>query len=290
MILKRKIYSIIKPDSSYSRWKRFKAGMKDTIKPAILGAELGAVLAPGNLTALVLKKKKLAAGLTLAGAGIGAIIGARHGYLNEVENYDYKHETDPRKLEERFEENKKLLKDQLKRLSVLRNVSPSPQSWKKLEKDYNIKFSADLYKYDRLVCEFYRREIPKLIESLKTVKPEIINTTYLYNLSNVIIEMFILLDPQVAKQELDSLDQDNFEKSIIISIQQSNDHDWLFYNLNDDSYNFPLGFGYENKKIGETLKNHLMPTYNYLKKQNNPEIDSILLGMVERYFQKLRTL
>ena len=72
----------------FSKIGRTWSGIKGSIKPALNGALIGGALAPGNLLTLVLGHKKVAAGLTGAGALLGASLGGKMGWDNGVRKYD----------------------------------------------------------------------------------------------------------------------------------------------------------------------------------------------------------
>lgn len=72
----------------FSKIGRTWSGIKGSIKPALNGALIGGALAPGNLIALGFGHKKVAAGITGAGALLGASIGGKMGWNSGVREYD----------------------------------------------------------------------------------------------------------------------------------------------------------------------------------------------------------
>lgn len=69
--------------------KRQMAGLKGAVKGGMKGALWGAVLAPFNILALSCEKYKAAAGLTAAGAVVGAGIGGTLGYNSATKKFDF---------------------------------------------------------------------------------------------------------------------------------------------------------------------------------------------------------
>ena len=146
----------------YFNKERFNAGIKGAVNGAKNGAMIGSILAPGNLISYVTGHKKLAAGLTIGGALLGAGIGSKLGWQANVNKYDYDHETDPVKLKEREDQNKKRISDQIDTIKrddsyfYKRSTSSIIQDYKKLENKYNIRFPQDWYKYCKFIIDFYK--------------------------------------------------------------------------------------------------------------------------------------
>lgn len=101
----------------FSKSGKIWAGTKQAIRTGAKGAFWGGVLAPGNGIAYMTGHKKVAAGLTGAGALIGAGIGAKLGYNSGVTEYRLKN--DP---EYKIELQKKNLED------LKKNLKPSKDS------------------------------------------------------------------------------------------------------------------------------------------------------------------
>ena len=141
-------------------WEGVKGGMKG----ALTGAEWGAVLAPGNLTAAAFGKKKLALGLTGIGAATGAIIGGKLGYQNAVNSWKYKN--NPEYAKKVDAENKILFKKNTKtsrETSYLLAYDFNLQEWIKFSSKY--KLPTEILKYIKFYSS-WRKNIDKWYDNL----------------------------------------------------------------------------------------------------------------------------
>ena len=128
------------------------------MKGALTGAKWGAILAPGNLTAAAFGKKKLALGLTGAGAAVGAYIGGKNGYKNAVNSWKY--ENDPEYAKKVDRENKKLYNENLK---VAKHISYglasdfNTSSWTKFSTKYDL--PKEILKYIKFYDSWWSKNI-----------------------------------------------------------------------------------------------------------------------------------
>lgn len=150
---------IILRQRNFSKAGEIWAGTKRAAKYGAKGALIGGILAPGNLLALGSGHKKISAGITGAGALVGAGLGAKVGYEDGVHEYKYKN--DPKYREKVEKENKALLEKALKssKNSDLGYISDFDiKSWENLKKEIN--FPDEFLKY----VKFYKNVWSKKLD------------------------------------------------------------------------------------------------------------------------------
>ena len=161
IILRQNLYS----DKSGKFW----AGTKGALKGAGKGALWGAALAPGNIIAAKHNKWKLAAGITGAGALVGAGIGAKSGWKKGVNEYKYNNDPEYRKKVQKEKEER-----QQKALEYVHGTDEvwiyefNVQSWINLKKTINV--PDEFIKY----IKFYKNIWSKNLETwYDNMNPEI---------------------------------------------------------------------------------------------------------------------
>ena len=142
------------------------AGTKGAARGAVLGAELGAILVPGNMLALLLGKYKLAAKITLVGAAGGAAIGGYMGYNNGVNEYklDEKLKTPEGREEVKNEEIKRVKSDAEKALARAEVAGRyNPKDWIVRYKQWfdkeGVKLPDSVYKWITLYHDFAKTSV-----------------------------------------------------------------------------------------------------------------------------------
>lgn len=234
----------------YFNRERFNAGIKGAVNGAKNGVVIGSILAPGNLISYATGHKKLAAGLTIGGALLGAGIGGKLGWQKSVNRYDYNHETDPVKLKEREEQNKKWISDQIDIIKRDDNYFYNQsafniiEDYKKLENKYNIKFPQDWYKYCKFIINFYKKNY-KLWYNAES-------NTYKSKEKPYLDIKFSEIFPFPNTNEEDFSQRD--ETMMIGGNLNNTDHTWLFWDFNKKIYWFPLGHGHAGKTLKECFK------------------------------------
>ena len=255
----------------FSFWGKTKAGLKGFGKGAKYGALAGSVLAPGNLTLALLGKKKAAALVTVAGAGLGAGIGGYLGAKESINSYNYEErlKNDPEFRAKVETENKKELEEYIKYCLEWSPDDPSvtKKYLKKFEKEFNVSFKNDLYSYVDFYNKFYKKNFKKWHNVLYNLK-----SRYDY-----FVEDFDSIFPAPSinkytyKYRVDEyLEEDN--NCCLICGGDSSDHYFLYYHFDEKYYDFPLGFGYDSEKISECIGKFTKQWKTDLNKIKKPEI------------------
>ena len=150
IILRQKLYS--------NKSGRFWAGTKGALKGAGKGALIGVALMPGKLRALKKEKYKLAGGLAIAGATIGAGIGGRSGWKKGVNDYKYNNDPEYRK---KFDEDiKKVAEENIKQAYEQDKLFISEmnyQGWVRISKE--IPVPEEFMKYLKFYTSYWAKKV-----------------------------------------------------------------------------------------------------------------------------------
>ena len=266
MIIRRKLYSL----------NRTIAGIKGGLKMVPKSLLTGGLLIPGNGLALLLGKKKLAAGITAAGALIGGVGGYVLGRSEALNKYDYeerlKNDPEFRKKEEKKKQ------DELKKLQNTKcPIFPGTSHFKKKGRKYGVEFEPILFKYFNWLEKFYSKNWSRWYKSIT-----FIDKAYSFS--------YIFLHPADDFLSFSDLEEngDMGEKVAIVlwdPVGQS-DHQYMYFNPDNKSYkyNFPLGYGYEGKTLVESLTKYVSQFLNY------KELNSTQKSIIEEYLNGIKNI
>ena len=279
----KKIYKV----KRFSFWGKTKAGLKGFGKGAKYGAIAGAVLVPGNVTALLLGKPKTSAVLTGIGAGIGAGIG---GFYNAGKAIDsYKYDNDPEYKAKIDKENSdrllKIIESRTKtRLSL--NSTQIINSLKDFEEEHSVEFNPDLFSYIKFYEKFLIKNYKKWYESYK----DLIGTSI-----SITIEEFTRIFPNPDFGKDFEYKVDEFLESYTIgfdapyfNVASDNisyrDSSSFYYHFDSEKYNNSLD-EYSSKSISNTISRFVKDYEKIVNedggftKIHNQIIDEFLIGL-----------
>lgn len=214
----------------FSRIGRLGSGLKKAMKYGAKGALYGGVLAPGNVLAFTTGHKKLAAGLTGAGALIGAGIGSKLGWDEGVSSYDHqeKMKNDPG-YKEKYEKER--------RDTILKNIKQSEaedlgylsyfdyNSWSKIKEA-----PKDFLKYVKFYKNIWSKKIKPWYSSMDI---ESLDEYFIPEFK----EFFPI--PNDSKISEDWLKEDQ-EYLCLATFNDAGDDGWLCYNPIDKRYGVDL--------------------------------------------------
>lgn len=227
----------------YRTWSGIKGASK-SLKYAIPSMFAGAVFAviPALIARIFGKKAFLITEALGAGLGLGLLVYL--GYKEGISSYDYKKrlEEDPKFRKEESEKDKKELEKYLsnKLKYNIPNYSEIVKTLKNIEKDFNISFKDDLYKYIKYYDSFYKRYNKTWYSVFKGCSIKDIDIEFNYIFPEPVFQYDIL------QPEEESICQ------VAGSLEYS-DHGFLYYDTDNEMYSFELGFGYDSKSISETI-------------------------------------
>ena len=262
MIIKRKLFS----------FKRTMAGIKGGLKYVPKGMKIGAIVAPGNGIAYLAGKKKLAAGITAAGALTGGGLGYMLGRKEALDkyDYDYKMQNDPE-----FRAAKE--KEEKEELEKIRNTKypgfPSVSHFKEGERKYNVKFDPVIYRYFGWLKKFYEKNWSRWYKSIDS------NSDY-FNFSYIFL---LPADEEYAFMDIEYNNTPDF--MLLCDPICGSDHQWLYYHSDEGYYNFPLGFGYDSKTFIGCLENYVS---QFIK--NSKYLNNIQLSIIKEYINNIKQL
>ena len=261
IILRQKAYS----DKS----GRFWAGSKGALKGAGKGALIGVALMPGKLRALKKEKYKLAGGLAIAGATIGAGIGGRSGWKSGTSQWEYDH--DPKVKERVNKERTNRIKTAIENNKGFDKMSVSEfdySSWKSLEKKLNV--PAEFLKYVKFYKDIWSKKIDLWYSSMDLDKID-----DAYEVPEFKEYFPIPIDPRQA--------EDWYEEDYLClaTYNDAGDDGYLCYDPEDKTY------GVDSPRHSDSLKKILINDTNKLDttlsnkqieliKEFNNKINSIL--------------
>ena len=261
ILLRQKLYS----DKS----GRFWAGSKGALKGAGKGALIGLALMPGKLRALKKEKYKLAGGLAIAGATIGAGIGGRSGWKSGTSQWEYDH--DPKVKERVNEERTSRIKTEIENNKGFDKMSVSEfdySSWKSLEKKLNV--PAEFLKYVKFYKDIWSKKIDLWYSSMDLNKID-----DAYEVPEFKEYFPIPIDPRQAESWYEE------DYLCLATYNDAGDDGYLCYDPEDKTY------GVDSPRYSDSLKKILINDTNKLDttlsnkqieliKEFNSKINSIL--------------
>ncbi len=268
IILRQRLYS----DKS----GRFWAGTKGALKGARKGALWGAALAPGKIIAAGHNKWKLAAGITGAGALVGAGIGAKSGWKSGIN--DYKYNNDPEYKAKVDKENReRTLKalEHAKGTDKLFISEMNYQGWINLSKKLPV--PEEFMKY----LKFYSTQWAK--------KVDLWYSSMVSDLNNYMIPEFknlfpIPVDPRDSEEWYeDGLDIE--EKYLCLAtINDAGDDGWLYYDVETEEYGWDSPGGYS------SLKKLMLEHLDSEEKIYKGRLSDIQKKLIEEFKNKIKAL
>jgi len=239
IILRQKLYS----DKS----GRFWAGTKGALKGAGKGALWGAALAPGNIIAAKHNKWKLAAGITGAGALVGAGIGAKSGWKKGVNEYKYNNDPEYRKkVQKEKEERRQKALEYVHGTDEVWIYEFNVQSWINLKKTINV--PDEFIKY----IKFYKNIWSKNLETwYDNMNPEI----------DLIPEFKNLFPIPIKSEDAKDWYEDNW--LCLATVNDAGDDGWLCYDTETKEYGWDIANRYMSLK--EALLANINSCSNYYK-------------------------
>lgn len=233
-------------------------GVKGGMKGALQGAKWGAILAPGNLTAAAFGKKKLALGLTGAGAAVGAYIGGKNGYNNAVNSWKYKN--DPEYAKKVDKENKKLFNENRetdRQISYSLASNFNVKDWLKLSSKYNL--PKEILKYIKFYNSWWLENVDDWYDNL------------IYS-GDIFCPEFHEYFPAPIKAKMvdEWMDIDNNEEIYLLTINQAGDDGYICYDLNKKIYGIDLPNDTNSLKdlINKNLDRNMKHDINSLSPEN----------------------
>lgn len=227
----------------YRTWSGIKGAAK-SLKYAIPSMFAGIVIAviPALIARIFGKKAFLITEALGAGLGLGLLVYL--GYKEGISSYDYKKrlEEDPKFRKEESEKDRKELEKYLsnKLKYNIPNYSEIVKTLKNVEKDFNISFKDDLYKYIKYYDSFYKRYNKTWYSVFKGCSIKDIDIEFNYIFPEPVFQYDIL------QPEEGSICQ-------VAGSLEYLDHGFLYYDTDNEMYSFELGFGYDSKSISETI-------------------------------------
>lgn len=235
-------------------WEGVKGGMKG----ALQGAKWGAILAPGNLTAAAFGKKKLALGLTGAGAAVGAYIGGKNGYNNAVNSWKYKN--DPEYAKKVDKENKELFnknRETSKQVSYYLASNFDVKDWLKLSSKYNL--PKEILKYIKFYNSWWLKNVDDWYDNL------------IYS-GDIFCPEFHEYFPAPIKAKMvdEWMDIDNNKEIYLLTMNQAGDDGYICYDLNKKIYGIDLPNDTNSLKdlINKNLDRNMKHDINSLSPEN----------------------
>ena len=269
IILRQKLYS----DKS----GRFWAGTKGALKGAGKGALIGVALMPGKLRALKKEKYKLAGGLAIAGATIGAGIGGRSGWKKGVNDYKYNNDLEYRaKIDKENRERTLKALENAKDTDKLFISEMNYQGWINLSKKLPV--PEEFMKYLKFYNSYWAKKVDLWYSSMVS------------DLNNYMIPEFknlfpIPVDPQDSEEWYeDGLDME--EKYLCLAtINDAGDDGWLYYDIETRKYGWdtPIG-GYD------SLKKLMLEHLDSEEKIYKGKLSDAQSKMVEEFKNKIKAL
>lgn len=284
MIIKRKYFSI---------WKKTAAGIRGAVKSlkyAPFGITGGLLLAfiPALIARIFGKKAFLITEALGAGVGLGFLMYL--GYEEGIKTYEYneKLKNDPefkkKELEKEKTELKKYLSNKLN--YSIPNSGSIINTLRKAEKNCNISFKDDLFKYIKFYESFYKKyykswyNVYKDCTSLRDIEIEF---------SYIFPEPVFDYDSLV--EEINSSDKECVR--VLGSLEYS-DHGYLFYHFKENIYSFDLGHGYDSNSISDCVEKRCKEFKHFydLDKVDKNYINIVKTHteIIDRFIQGLRAL
>jgi hypothetical protein len=202
-------------------------GIKGGTRGAMIGAEMGAILAPGNLTAAAFGKKKLALGLTGAGAAVGAYLGGKHGYKNAVNSWKYKNDPEYAKKvdkenKETFDKNRKISKE----ISYNLASDFKLNDWIKFSAKYNL--PNEILKYIKFYNSWWENNIDDWYDNLICSNSIFCPEFHGYFPSPI--------DAKMSDEWMD----DSYGEVALLTFNEAGDDGWACYNLDTKLYGIDI--------------------------------------------------
>lgn len=232
-------------------------GIKEGTRGAMIGAEMGAILAPGNLTAAAFGKKKLALGLTGAGAAIGAYIGGKNGYKNAVNSWKYRN--DPEYAKKVDKENKEMFD---KNCKISKEVSYGLASdfklndWIKFSAKYNL--PKEILQYIKFYNSWWKNNINDWYDNL------------IYSGDIFCPEFHDYFPSPIDAKMSDEWMDDSYGEVAFLTFNQAGDDGWGCYNLDTKLYGIDIANDTKSLKdlLTKNLDRNMKSDINSLSPEN----------------------
>lgn len=244
-------YRIKRFSNSQRNYGKTWEGIKGAVKGAGTGAKWGAILAPGNLTALALGHPKVALGITGAGAAIGAGMMAKEGWENGRNQWKYDHDPEYKKKKdaEDLKKYKESIKSSLDQDKIMAEDF-SYRDWENLSKE--LKNSGKIIPKEVLdYIKFYETTWKKKIDKWYAEMPETGDFWYLLEFK----EIFPM--PYVTEYVKEWLEYDKGD-ICLFTVNDAGDDGWVFYNFEQNSYGWDGVGPYE-----KSFKKFMMDNINH---------------------------
>ena len=286
MIIKRKTFSV---------FKKLGAGIKGAVKNlkkyAHAGVIGGSALAfiPALIASIFGKKKAFLITEAL-GAGVGLGFLMYLGYKEGIEDYNYNKKISENPELKKAEETKKRkeLVDYItnKKNYSLPNSSTIINNFHKVERECNVLYNKDLFKYVKYYESFYKKYYNKWDDVFLKYGTSVydIDLEFNYIFPEPVFEYDIMISDIKDTKGNDVV-------GFVAGSLENSDHGYLFYHFNDKIYSFDLGYGYDSNSIVETLikrcnnyrdfydKNKTSENYLNIVKVHTEIIDDFINGL-----------
>lgn len=262
ILLRQKLYN--------DRSGRFWAGTKGALKGAGKGALWGAVLAPGKIIAARHDKWKLAAGITGAGALIGAGIGAKSGWKSGINDYKYNNDPEYRaKIDKGNKERALKALEYAKSTDELYISEMNYQGWINLSKEMPV--PEEFMKYLKFYNSYWAKKVDFWYSNMN---PEVYKDEFIIPEFKEIFPTPV--DPNLAKEW--------YEDSwlCLATSNDAGDDGWVCYSSEWKRYGWDRPDQYDSLK--ELLLKHLE------RKQEYKIYSPAQKKLIEEFKNKIKTL